>query len=96
MKPAMTESSIHPCLGRVKNGVIIIDTPMTLPEGQPVRIEPLALRVVIPTDDRLERMKTIFARWDAEDSELSDDESECLQLAIRGNRGILFRTNPPE
>ena len=54
MKPAMTESSIHPCLGHVKNGVIIIDTPMTLSEGQPVRIEPLALRVVIPTDDRLE------------------------------------------
>ena len=98
MKPSPTLPSAPTYTGHVQNGVIILDTELTLSEGQAVRIEPLGLDATTPiTDERatqLRRMKTLFTQWDEEDSQLSDEEADRLHLALQQNRGLTFRTPP--
>ena len=96
MKPSQTLPSASTYTGHVKNGVIILDTEITLSEGQAVRIEPLSQEATTPiTDERatqLLRMNTLFSQWDEEDGQLSDEDADRLQLALQQNRGLTFRT----
>jgi hypothetical protein len=95
MKPMPTESPATEYLGHVKNGVIILDTHVSLTEGQAVRVEPLKQEQSTPISDerveQLNRMKTLFAQWDEEDSKLTDEEADRLQNALQQNRGLSFR-----
>lgn len=92
MNSSTTESPSPSYLGHVKNGVIVVDAMVTLSEGQAVRIAPLVEEIAAPIADQLQRMKTLFAQWDEEDSSLTDEEADRLQLALQQNRGLSFRT----
>jgi hypothetical protein len=79
--------------GHVKNGVILLDTEASLPEGQAVRVEALPEQPAISeeTADRLQRMRTLFAQWREEDGHLTDDQAERLETALQQNRGLTLR-----
>ncbi|MGL6073162.1 MAG: hypothetical protein ACRC8S_03260 [Fimbriiglobus sp.] len=95
MNPMPTEPATT-YLGHVKNGVIILDAPASLTEGQAVRVEPLPKVQPTPISDeraeQLKRIQALFAQWREEDSSLSDEEGEALQEALRNNRGLSFET----
>lgn len=81
--------------GHVKNGVVVLDTEIPLSEGQEVRVEPIPPKGQHDTDARaakIEEMKRLFAQWDEEDGQLSDEEADRLHIAIQQNRGLSFRT----
>jgi hypothetical protein len=79
--------------GHVENGVIVLDAPIRLPEGQAVRVEPL--NVVLTESDRSDRvrqLKQLFHQWTEEDSNLSEEEADRLRVALEENRGLRFRS----
>lgn len=94
MKPSETLPPASYFVGHMRHGVVILDHPIPLPEGQPVRIEPLAPQASVDEAraDQLRRMHTLFAQWDEEDSKLSDEEADRLRIALQQNRGLSFRT----
>jgi hypothetical protein len=96
MKTMPTESPATEYLGHVKNGVVVLDTHVSLTEGQAVRVEPLqkepATSISGERAEQLQRMKTLFAQWREEDSSLPDEEGDVLQNALQANRGLTFRT----
>jgi hypothetical protein len=90
-KPEQTAS--HSYTGRVQNGIIVLDTPNCLAEGQAVRIEPLsAAPMELDPCSRVGRLKQLFSKWTAEDSELPDEEADRLRVALEQNRGVRFQS----
>ena len=96
MKPSETLPPASSYVGHVKNGVVVLDTVVPLAEGQAVRVEPLASRPESPVDpartELLAKMKQTFDAWTEEDGKLSDEEADCLHIALQQNRGLSFRT----
>lgn len=98
MNTTPTETLSSTYLGRFQNGVVVLYTRNTLNEGQVVRIEPLDEiapgKMSAERIEQLRRMKSLFEQWDAEDHQLSDEEAECLQIALQQSRGMALRMNP--
>ncbi len=95
MNPIESPSAPATYRGHVKNGVVVLDTEVTLTEGQEVRVEPIQPKLQPLADSqaaKLEEMKRLFAQWDEEDRQLSDEEADLLQIALEQNRGLSFRT----
>lgn len=73
-------------VGHVKNGVVVLDTPVCLTEGQTVRVEPLGEKMETQTDieptDRVQQLRQLFAEWIEEDGKLSDEEADRLHTAL--------------
>ncbi len=95
MKTSESLPSATPLVGHVKNGVIIVDANITLVEGQAVRIEPLPQEADAQIGDeraeKLKRMQELFTQWDDEDSKLTDEEADRLQVALEQNPRLSFR-----
>jgi hypothetical protein len=81
--------------GHFKNGVVVPDAQVALPEGQAVRVEPLPRRKQDLTakggDDRVRHLQSLFSQWTEEDGKLSDEEADRLHKALEQNRGLDFR-----
>jgi tRNA(fMet)-specific endonuclease VapC len=96
MKPSEIASSAH--LGHVKNGVVVLDTPLQLKEGQAVRVEPVEDEMERQADtdraDRVRGLQQLFAEWTEEDARLSDEEADRLRTALEQNRGLRFQSPP--
>ena len=92
MNPIETSSAPASFTGHVKNGVVVLDARVSLSEGQAVRVEPLIAPVNAERAELLARMKQAFDTWTEEDSKLSDEEADCLHVALEQNRGLSFRT----
>jgi hypothetical protein len=81
-------------IGHVKNGAVIFDEQVPFSAGQAVRVEPL-IECGAPDPARAElvaKMKRAFDAWTEEDGKLSDEEADCLHIALQQNRGLSFRT----
>ena len=95
MKQSETPSSAS-YIGHVKNGVVVLDTQVSLNDGQAVRVEPLGQGTGIQLDtdraDRVRQLQQLFAEWTAEDAKLSDAEADRLRAALEQNRGLSFRS----
>ncbi len=76
--------------GRVQNGVVVLDNPASLPEGQSVRVEPIGVVSREQSDaeraELLLKMKALFAEWNEEDSKLTDEEASYLTIALEESR----------
>jgi hypothetical protein len=83
-------------IGHVRNGVVVLDGPVTLREGQVVRVEPIGEKMGTPPDiertDRVQQLQQLFAKWTEEDGELSDEEADGLRTALEQSRGLSFRS----
>ena len=95
MKQSETPSSAS-YIRHVKNGVVVLDTQVSLNDGQAVRVEPLGQGTGIQLDtdraDRVRQLQQLFAEWTAEDAKLSDAEADRLRAALEQNRGLSFRS----
>lgn len=73
-------------VGRVTNGVIVLDAEAPLAEGQPVRVEPLEQGADAgPTKgpaDRVGELQRLFDEWTDEDGRLPDEEADRLRAAL--------------
>ncbi len=82
--------------GHVRNGVVVPDDQVPLPEGQTVRIEPISPGTPSAEEaqraERVQRLQQLFAEWTEEDVRLSDEEADCLHRALEQQRGIQFRS----
>ena len=96
MNPTETLSAPPSFTGHVRNGVVIIDTQVSLSEGQAVRIEPLAEAVEGTLDhartQRVLQVQQLFDQWTREDAELPLDEADRLHIALEQSRGLTFRS----
>ena len=96
MKSSENSSSPASYIGHVKNGVVVLDAPFALNEGQAVRIDPLAQDKEKPLDaeraERVRQMQQLFAEWTEEDGRLTDEEADRLRTALERNRGLGFRS----
>jgi hypothetical protein len=91
MKPTEITSSPH--FGHVKNGVVVLDTPLKLKEGQAVRVEPVEDEMERQADtDRVRGLQQLFAEWTEEDAKLSNEEADRLHIALEQNRGLRFQS----
>ena len=88
-------SSAQAYTGHVKNGVIVLDAHVILDEGQAVRVEPVAN---IPLDaqqaERVRELRQLFAEWTEEDGKLTEEEADCLHVALDRNVRLGFRRTP--
>ena len=95
MKIPETLPSASSYVGHVRNGVIVPDANFALTEGLAVRFEPLEQELVTPISDeradQLQQMQKLFAQWDEEDSNISDEDAESFHQALEQNRGLSFR-----
>jgi hypothetical protein len=96
MKPSEILPSALTLVGHVKNGVIVVDGAVNLPEGQAVRIEPLAGESRAGTlsdglSNQLQEMKALFAQWDEEDSLVPEETAEDFHRSLERHRGLHFR-----
>jgi hypothetical protein len=93
MKPSEMTS---PHFGNVKNGVVVLDSPLQLKEGQAVRVEPVEDEMKRQADsdraDRVRGLQQLFAEWTEEDAKLSDEEADRLRTALEQNRGFRFQS----
>lgn len=81
-------------IGHVKNGVIVVGDGTSLPDGQPVRVEPLDPAANTGDEDsteRIRKLERLFAEWTEEDGKLSGEEADRLQAALEQHRGLGFR-----
>jgi hypothetical protein len=82
--------------GHVKNGFVIPDAEIPLPEGQAARIEPIDPGAESNPDaqrsDRVRRLQELFAEWTREDAQLSDEDADLLQKALEQQRGLDFHS----
>jgi hypothetical protein len=78
--------------GHFKNGVVVPDAQVALPEGQAVRVEPLPLgrqdQIPDEGEDRARQLQSLFSRWTEEDGKLSDEEADRLHKALEQSRGL--------
>jgi hypothetical protein len=83
-------------VGRVRNGVVVLDGPVNLREGQVVRVEPIGEKMGtqggIDRTDRLQQLQQLFAEWTQEDAKLADEEADRLRTALEQSRGLSFRS----
>jgi hypothetical protein len=92
MKDAETPSSAASYTGHVKDGVVVFDSPVTLPEGQAVRVEPLGdVPVNQERMDKVRRLQELFAQWTEEDGKLSEEEADRLHAALERSPRLRFR-----
>jgi hypothetical protein len=78
--------------GHVKNGVVVLDIQVPLPEGQPVRVEPVAQRTLDQERaDRVRQLQYLFSEWTEEDGKLPDEEADRLHAGLEEGRGLGFR-----
>ncbi|MFL5330493.1 MAG: hypothetical protein ACJ8C4_16440 [Gemmataceae bacterium] len=83
-----------PQIGHVKNGVVVLDAPGALPEGQTVRVEPVPeaeAKVEAERRDRIQQLQQLFDEWTDEDGKLTDEEANRLRVALDDSRGLHFR-----
>jgi hypothetical protein len=96
MKQSATPSPAPPYLGHIKDGVVILDADVSLPDGQAVRVELLAAASGTPVDaeseERVRRLRESFAQWTEEDARLSDADADLLRAALAEHRGVQFRS----
>ena len=92
MNPAETVSPSPTYIGHVRNGLVVLDADASLIEGQAVRVEPLALETSLDADrmERVRKLQNLFEQWTKEDAQLSDEEADCLRLALDQNQGLEF------
>lgn len=81
--------------GHVRNGVVVLDERVKLPEGVPVRVivgEPaLASTATLSDEERLQQLNALFAQWNAEDATLPEQQAGVLRKALAENKGLGFR-----
>jgi hypothetical protein len=100
MNPNEILSSGPSYVGHVRNGIVVLDTHVSLVEGQTVRVEPLSepaeaeRRLDAELAARVLRVQQLFEEWNQEDSQLSSEEADRLHVALEANRGLEFR--PPD
>jgi hypothetical protein len=96
MKPPEDALAATSYIGHVKNGVVVLDGPVSLREGQVVRVEPIGEKIGTQPDiertDRVRQLQQLFAEWTEEDGKLSDDEADRLRTALEQSRGLSFRS----
>jgi hypothetical protein len=82
--------------GHVRNGVVVLDIPISMANGQAVEVIPIVQESStvdeVERTQQLKRMKEIFAQWAEEDRDLSDEDADVLERALKENRGIRFRS----
>jgi len=83
-------------IGHVRNGVVVLDSEVSLADGQTVRVEPLDQgtedRSNADRGDRVRRLRQLFAEWTEEDGKLADEEADRLRAALGRNQGLTFRS----
>src|SRR5262245_56134451 len=83
-------------IGHVKNGVIILDAPTSLTEGQAVRVEPLEQGAdasrAMDSAVRIQQLQRLFAEWTEEDGKLSGEEADRLHAGLEQTSGLGFRS----
>ena len=82
-------------MGHVKNGIVVLDAPVALRDGQAVRVETVRQEVDRENMDRADRVRQLqqlFADWTEEDATLSDEEADRLHTALEHNRGLTLRS----
>ena len=79
--------------GFVKNGVVVLDTPLVLKEGQAVRVEPLA-QSSLDTEryERVRQLQQLFAEWTEEDGKLTVEDGDRLRIALENSDRLSLRT----
>ncbi len=96
MKRSEAPSPAPSYTGHVKDGVMVLDTQVSLPDGQAVRVEPIpsspASLVPSPQAERVRELQRLFAEWTAEDANLTDDEADQLQAALEQSGRLRFRS----
>lgn len=76
-------------LGHVRHGVIVLDTPTPLIEGEPVRIEKLTeLQTGTALMDKLKQFDELIKKWDQEDMHVTDDDVMAFQADLAKDRGL--------
>ena len=80
-------------IGHVRNGVVVLDQNASLTEGQTVRVEPVTSPTMLDADrmERVRKLQSLFEQWTEEDAQLSNDEADCLRLALDQSQGLQFR-----
>ena len=91
MKNADTPPSATSFIGHVKNGVVVLNTTVSLADGQAVRVEPLGTGIDAARADRIRQMQQLFAEWNEEDGKLTDEEADRLHQALEQSHGLSFR-----
>jgi hypothetical protein len=66
--------------GRVQNGVVVFDEPVSLGEGTAVRVEPLADEGESPARGSPEALRDFTDRWAGDPAELDDLLAEVQRL----------------
>ena len=93
MNPTETLSPVPSYIGHVRNGLVVLDADASLVEGQAVRVEPLVSEATLESDrmERVRKLQSLFEQWTQEDAQLSDEEADCLRLALDQNQGLEFQ-----
>lgn len=93
MNPTETHSPPPSYIGHVRNGLVVLGADALLAEGQAVRVEPLASEAKLDADrmERVRKLQSLFEQWTQEDAQLSDEDADCLRLALDRDEGLEFR-----
>jgi len=82
-------------LGRVHKGAIVLDTPVKLEEGTPVRVETLEAagggEEQVQRAERYRLLLELLRKWDEEDSADDGRLADLLQQELAADHGIRFR-----
>jgi hypothetical protein len=93
MKPSETPAPPASYIGHVKDGVVVFDAHVSLPDGQAVRVEPLGeAPLTQERADQVRRLQQLFAEWTEEDGKLSEEEAERLHTALERSPRLRFRS----
>lgn len=97
MKNSESPSSAPSYSGHVRNGVVVLDDQVLLPEGQLVRVELLLESSEGPSEpvsdnreERVRRLRELFSQWDEEDARLTNAEADLLRAALEAHHGLQF------
>lgn len=88
MSTAIVPSQPETYLGHVRRGVIVLDTPMPLVDGSPVRIQMLQpLQPPLTQTEKTEKFRSLMQKWNEEDAQVTDDEVRAFQKELEEERG---------
>lgn len=64
--------------GHVQNGVVVLDTPNVLPEGTPVKVEPIAAAIPPKTRSLLDRLGDVVGKAEGLPADASQNVDHYL------------------
>jgi hypothetical protein len=76
--------------GRVANGVIVLDSPISWTEGTAVRVEAITQSPAVERAARQQQLLGLLERWNAENAEEDTRLEALLQRELQEDHGIAF------